>query len=84
MDAPACWNCAFWNKHDHRESLDDSGDCRRRAPIAIHVVTRVDREDERAWESPDTTWPLTYHYDWCGEYEQADSSVMIDREREQP
>jgi hypothetical protein len=49
-----CECCKFWERV---ESFDAKGECHRRAPIV-----------SQQFALPQTTWPLTLHDDYCGDF----------------
>ena len=50
-----CADCRFWEPEEGMPS----GECRRRAPVAVAV-------EPEGW----TGWPRTAGVDWCGEGER--------------
>ena len=52
-----CHTCRFWKA---RKTTEDTGECRRRAPLLI----TVDKDDKAWWG-----WPASGAANWCGEFE---------------
>ena len=71
-----CAKCRFWlgrAPDEKRPSVEDYGECRRRAPVALmHAALRValyDIEDPEEREvQAEAVWPLTHFEQWCGEF----------------
>lgn len=51
-----CEDCRFWSNSSTLDGHDNTGRCRRRAPVA----------DDRTGHA---RWAYTEDVDWCGEFE---------------
>jgi hypothetical protein len=64
-----CENCRYFSADS---SNGERGDCRRHAPHPSNVrVRRMDADGTPLFES---WWPAMNYDDWCGEFEEIDSS----------
>ena len=66
-----CSECRFWEPTPlDGEPIEKavSGECHRRAPVAIPLPEAADRDSRAAW----IVWPETTRGEWCGEFEVPD------------
>lgn len=81
MSEPTCETCKFWDDHDPETDGDGAtGDCRRRSPVLVPFTLRQlginndSQPDEFvAWDA--TAFPVTPHWEWCGDHEPKPSTV---------
>ena len=59
-----CKDCRFWDSHDTVEKLGELGWCSRYPP-------QISKEDKDSTEKA-ASWPNTFEFHWCGEFELKD------------
>ena len=73
-----CDSCLFWDNEEpqpHHSHEPDTGRCRKHAPRPA-INTYYEEEMKRV-RTPVVSFAKTYHYEWCGEWE--DSTPLKNR-----
>jgi hypothetical protein len=63
MDKDRCKICKFWKNIWHEQP--DIGRCVRHSPSEV-LLPREKKEDMKKYMA---IWPITYNFDWCGEFQ---------------
>ena len=66
-DRPICENCRYWI-HYQDDDTDGFGACRKYAP---HPLIWHSRKFDSPAHQPESLWPLTHQWAWCGEWQEA-------------
>jgi hypothetical protein len=68
IGAPKCIFCSHWEPPpiNDEQYITQSGKCRRYAPMPNS-------------ETISTSWSLTHHQDWCGDYEKLNYDACVVR-----